>query len=337
MSSATYADLLTYADYTRRIEQAVRDKSYRLSPIGDLVGRYVRWCRGERGLVKDTTVKDYESTLAHMSIMLAHLQPEDVTIDDVRTAIDRWADNEANTRRKVTITIRGFWKWAEDEGHIDRSPASRIRIPKRPEPDARPLPAVDTQLLAVAGNARDTLALLVLLDLGVRKSELTGIMVRDFDLARRTLTVFGKGQRARVLPMRGRIVPAADLYLLTPLEFVGRTPEPEDYLLYSEHRNGSGVYRADPKTRMPSQTAHRWWYYHLQAAGLVGTDVESGMNMHRARHTFATDLRKGQGDLGIVQRMLGHKHIDTTEQYYGHYDLSDLEAAMERHARRNPE
>ena len=73
---------------------------------------------------------------------------------------------------------------------------------------------------------------------------------------------------------------------------------------------------------MPRQTLHRWWYEHLQRAGLVAEDVERGMNMHRARHTFATELRRDAGDLGVVQRMLGHSDIHTTEAFYGHYDLS---------------
>jgi integrase len=59
------------------------------------------------------------------------------------------------------------------------------------------------------------------------------------------------------------------------------------------------------------------------------------MNMHRARHTFAIELRRDTGDLGVVQqRMLGDSDIQTTEAFYGHYDLSDLEAAMEAFARR---
>lgn len=334
MSALVHDPVLTYAEAARIIEQAVRDKTYRQTPLGQLVGRYIRWCRNERGLVERTTIKDYEGTLARMSLRLAHCEPGDVTTDDLRSFIDLWADREANTRRKVTSTIRGFWKWAADEGYIEVSPAARLRTPKRPNPHAEVLPAVDTQLLAVAANARDRLALLVLLDLGVRRSELTGIMQRDFDMRHRTLTVFGKGQKHRVLPIRGRIVLAVEEYLITSLPFVNRQPEPEDYLLYSEHRNGAGVYRADPKRRMPAQTVHRWWYYHLQAAGIVGKDVERGMNMHRARHTFATDLRRDVGDLGVVQRMLGHSDIHTTEAYYGHYDLSDLEAAMELREKR---
>jgi integrase len=152
-------------------------------------------------------------------------------------------------------------------------------VPNR-APDLLPQ-VLDTQRLAVAEIERDLLALIVLLDLGLRKSELGAIRVRDLDLARRVLTVFGKGQKERVLPMRGRIVLAAERYLLTELpeftrdeECVRRAPEQDDYLLYPEWRKRGRVYRADPKQPMPRQTIHRWWYEHLQRAGLVAADVE---------------------------------------------------------------
>jgi integrase/recombinase XerC len=338
---------LTLAEIGLMIQALLRDKSYRATPIGLLVGRYVRWCRNERGLVDATTIRDYEGTLAKMSLTLSNLEPRDVTIEDLRTVIDLWADREPRTRKKVTSAIRSFWTWAEDEGYVERSPAAKLRSPKAPNhaPDLLPQ-AVDTQLLSVAQNERDLLALIVLLDLGIRKAELRGIMVRDFDLSRRTLTVFGKGQKGRVLPLRGRIIHAAEAYMRFPLpeftqtlpdreterERVSRTPEPTDYLLYPEWRKGGRVYKARPKDPMPQQTLHRWWYEHLQRAGLVEADVERGMNMHRARHTFATELRRDSGDLGVVQRMLGHSDSRTTEQFYGHYDLSDLERAMERFA-----
>jgi integrase/recombinase XerD len=64
----------------------------------------------------------------------------------------------------------------------------------------------------------------------------------------------------------------------------------------------------------------------------VERNTEHGVNMHRARHTFATELRRDSGDLGVVQRMLGHADVHTTEAFYGHYDLSDLEKAMEAFA-----
>jgi integrase len=79
---------------------------------------------------------------------------------------------------------------------------------------------------------------------------------------------------------------------------------------------------------MSGATVHRWWYCHLERAGLVGTGMTSGLNMHRARHTFATDLRR-VADLGAASQALGHSDLSTTASIYGHYDLSDPERAME--------
>lgn len=60
--------------------------------------------------------------------------------------------------------------------------------------------------------------------------------------------------------------------------------------------------------------------------------MTSGLNMHRARHTFATDLRR-VSDLGAASQALSHSELSTTAAIYGHYDLSDLEGAMEALAR----
>jgi site-specific recombinase XerD len=249
---------ITVAEAARVLHEAVRDKSYRATPLGQLVGRYLRWARNERGLVSKTTVRAYEYVLARMSVTLAHLEPDEVTLDDLRNVIDFWADREPQTRANATSALRSFWRWAEEEGHVERSPAHRLRRPKLPKKAVELLPdLIDTQLLAAAETQRDRLALAILLDFGIRRSELLGIQVRDIDLARRTLTIFGKGQKHRVLPVRGRVVLIGEEYLLTPLRFLERQPEPDDYLLYSEWRNGSGIYRARPRDPMPAQTAHR--------------------------------------------------------------------------------
>jgi integrase len=229
--------------------------------------------------------------------------------------------------------IRAFWVWAEDEGHVPFSPASRIRRPRAPRKTAPLLPAhVDELLLGCAPTPHDRLALLVLLDCGVRRAELGGIRVRDFDLARRQLTVFGKGQKERIIPLRGRIVMALKAYLGEPLDFVGRRPEPDDYLLYPEKRTPDRrVYWAEPKKSCAPNTVHRWWYRMLEQAGLVGHGVRSGLNMHRARHTFATELRRVAG-VEAASQALGHSDLSTTLGIYGHQDQRDLERAMEAFA-----
>lgn len=160
-------------------------------------------------------------------------------------------------------------------------------------------------------TARDRVGLLLLLDLGIRRSELTGVRPGDIDLARRQVTVFGKGQKSRVIPLRGRLVLEIEAYLMEPLPLLERTPEPDDYILYPEKRTGGArLLAAYPKRRMSGPTVHRWWYRHAEAAGLVGAGMTSGLNMHRARHTFAIDLRR-VADLGAASQALGHSDLST--------------------------
>lgn len=317
------------------IIKSVKDKGYRVSPVGQLVGRYLRWFRNEYG-ARPRSVLDYESILSKMAVYLADKDPLEVTLDDLREFIDIfWADSSAATRKKVTSYIRSSWAWAEDEALVPFSPAAKLRRPKSEKKVPGLLPvAADQRLLNGCDTIRDEVAVLVLVDGGVRKSELGGIRVRDFDLARKTLLVTGKGQKQRTIPIRGRLVQTIEHYLLEPLEGVGRQPEPDDYLLYPEKRTPDRkVYWADPKKPMGSSTLHRWWYRRCVAAGLVGRGMQAGLNMHRTRHSFAQDVRREIGDTGIVQHLLGHADESTTIAAYGGYDFTDLERGIEALAR----
>ena len=76
--------------------------------------------------------------------------------------------------------------------------------------------------------------------------------------------------------------------MLEELPLVGSQPEPDDFILYPERHGRQARARGVSKT--PNERAHtlqRWWYRHLEAAGLVGAGMTSGLNVHRARHTFA--------------------------------------------------
>jgi integrase/recombinase XerC len=320
---------LTLAEAAATLRAAVRDRSYRATRVGELVGRYIRWLRNEWGATP-ATVRDYEAVLARMSLTLADRDPLMVTVDDLRDVIDLWADREARTRAKVTSVVRAFWSWAEEHDHVPFSPAAKLRRPRAPRRTAALLPHdASSRLLSAAVRARDRVGLVLLLDLGLRRSELAGVRVGDIDLARRSLTVFGKGQKSRVLPLRGRVVLELEAYMLAELDLVGRTPESDDFLLYPEKRSGGGrLIAAYPKRRLQATSMHRWWYSRLADAELVGDGVTAGLNMHRARHTFATELRRVAG-IDAASQALGHSDLNTTLSIYGHRDLGDLERAME--------
>lgn len=331
---------LTLAEAGRIMLQAVKDQSYRQTPLGTMVGRYIRWLRNEWGATP-ATVRDYEAILARMSITLAHKEPHEVMIDDLRDVIDLWSARSARTRQKVTSVIRAFWAWTEEQGHIAVSPAARIRRPRAERKLAKVLPLNARPLLLLATKEpRDRLGLFCLLELGLRRAELAGIQFRDFDAQRGALRVRGKGQKERLMPLRGPIVAELRLCLSSDLPHVGRPPEGDDYLLYPirTYADGKGsegqllrTLHGFPKDRPSPQAIHRWWYRHAQAAGLVGLGVTSGLNMHQARHTFAMELRRVAG-IDAASQALGHSDLTTTLGIYGHQDGSDLEAAMDSYA-----
>ncbi len=154
---------LTLGEAARIIREAVKDKSYRSTPLGQLVGRYLRWFRNEYGATP-STLRDYEAVLARMSLTLADKEPIDVSVDDLRDVIDLWGERSPRTRQKVTSVVRAFWSWAEEQGHIAISPAARIRRPRAEKRVAPLLPAdARPRLLTVAKHPRDRLALFCLL------------------------------------------------------------------------------------------------------------------------------------------------------------------------------
>lgn len=339
MSTATLSPL-TAGDLARMIREAVKDQSYRATPLGTMVGRYIRWLRNEWGATP-TTVRDYEAILARMSLTLADKEPAEVLIDDLRDVIDLWGARSARTRQKVTSVIRAFWAWAEEQGHIAVSPAARIRRPRAERKVARILPLnARPRLLLATKQPRDRLGLFCLLVLGLRRAELAGIQFRDFDPHRGVLRVRGKGQKERLIPLRGPILAELRLCLSSDLPHVGRLPEGDDYLLYPVRTYAAGKgsegqllrrQRGFPKDHPSPQSVHRWWYRQAEAAGLVGPGVTAGLNMHQARHTFAMELRRVAG-IDAASQALGHSDLTTTLGIYGHQDPSDLESAMEAYA-----
>ena len=150
------------------IREAMRDQTYRATPLGTMVGRYMRWLRNEWGATP-ATCRDYEAILARMCLTLADRELIEVSTDDLREVIDLWSAQSARTRQKVTSVIRSFWGWCEEEAHIAISPAARIRRPRAERKVARTLPAdARPKLLRSALHPRDRVALHCLLGLAIQ-------------------------------------------------------------------------------------------------------------------------------------------------------------------------
>lgn len=183
-------------------------------------------------------------------------------------------------------------------------------------------------MLESASSAGDRIALLLLLDYGLRCSELASVQAGSFDIGRRRVTVLGKGQKERALPLRGRILDELQRYFGAPLPHLERPPSGDDYLLHPPRQRRGKKLAPRPKEPLSRYGVHCWWYQRLQAAGIVAAGTTRGVNMHRARHSFAVEFRRAT-DIGLASLILGHSSPAVTAAAYGHFDFSDLESGMD--------
>jgi site-specific recombinase XerC len=333
------------------MRDALKDRSYRATPLGLEVARYYRWKKNEWGATKQT-LRDYEAILAKLAIFHADLELRDleppVGTERLRECWDyHWGERSARTRAKARSVWVDFFDWAIRERGLRGNPARALASPKKRAVKRDPFPpSFVERVIAGQDHLADRLGCRLVLEYALRRSELADVQIKSFDIERRRLTVTGgKGGTTRVLP----IVEESfwrDLGALTLLERLG----PDSYLLYSTDRRkircepdeaeeslnvGRGRtihyrYRTLRDFSKPKQgtAMHRWWYGCLERADLVDPGVTSGLHMHRGRHTVATEILRRTGNLAAAKEMLGHKDIKTTIDAYAQFDDTDLERVL---------
>lgn len=252
------------------------------------------------------TVKGYVSDLATLA---GYADTFDAfTLEALRTwlADALTAGRSRATLARRTAAARAFSTWAYRQGYIDHDAAARLKAPKvnRALPNvvrgerATELVEADTADDAhPAEHLRDRAMLELLYATGMRVGELTGLNLADIDLARGLARVTGKGNKQRVVPF-GR---EATLALNDWLEF-GR----------SELANGKAedaVFVGSRGGRIDQRQVRRVVERAGQRAGV------SDISPHTLRHTAATHMLEGGADLRVVQEMLGHSSLQTTQIY----------------------
>ena len=212
----------------------------------------------------------------------------------------------AASAARVVVAVRTFHRFAVREGWTPVDPAVDVRptaIPKR-LPKALSYDDVD-RLIANAGDQetpeglRDRALVEFLYGTGTRVSEAVGLDVDDVDLEQATVVVTGKGDKQRGLPLGGPAVQAIDAYLVR-----GRP---------DLARRGRGT----PKLFLNSlgRPLSRQSAYGVlqQAAGRAG--LTGKVSPHTLRHSYATHLLQGGADVRVVQELLGHASVTTTQIY----------------------
>ena len=236
-------------------------------------------------------------TLAHLHDYLAHRKRLGLAASSIKLEV---------------VALKIFFRWMTARGHIPYDPADVLPLPRieRYLPETLNAPDVERLLAAIDTTAprglRDRAMLELLYASGLRASELTGARLENLDLDTRVIRVTGKGNKTRIVPVGTKACDAIRLYL-----------ERERPLLVSK-RTGSHVFLS---RRGKGLTTNRLWQIVKATAQRAGIDIR--VYPHLLRHSFATHLLSGGADLRIIQEMLGHADISTT-QIYTHVDQSRL-------------
>jgi site-specific recombinase XerD len=202
-------------------------------------------------------------------------------------------------------TLRTFFAWLVMEGEIDASPMVRIPVPVDRPDQIRPFTDHDLKALLAAAKRtkanpkRDHAILLLLLDTGVRASELCALDVRDVDWqAGQLLVREGKGGKSRTIPFSPTTKRALYQYLTTRL----LTEEEDEPLFLSEHGQTAGDRLKVRGVQM----------LMIRMGNATGID---GVHCHRFRHTYAISFLRSGGNQFSLMMMLGHTSVTVTARY----------------------
>jgi integrase/recombinase XerD len=230
-----------------------------------------------------------------------------------------FAESRASTANRRLATLRRFYRWALREGLVDRDPTLRLVGAKAPPRFPKSLSEEQVEALLAAPDAesdlglRDRAMLELLYATGLRVTELVNLKIVEVSLADGLVRVTGKGQKERVVPVGDEARLWLERYAARarPALLAGRSA---DALFVT--RQGR------PMTRQMFWKLIR--RYALQA------DIRAPLSPHGLRHAFATHLLNHGADLRVVQMLLGHADISTT-QIYTHVARERLQALHQRH------
>ena len=259
------------------------------------------------------TTRAYRQDLSELLRLIP--DPERATSKDLRrfaASLLRRGLSNRTAARKVAA-VRGFYRWMAREGYIPDNPAHRLHAPKfRPGLPHTLSEAAMHEMLSAAAEPgplglRDTALLELLYAAGVRAGEAVGLNLTDVDLEQRLVRVMGKGGKERMVPLAA---PARDAIRRWLDDGRKKIVGAGEQALFVNYRG----------TRLSSRSVGR-----IVAAVLGRTAIHHHVSPHWFRHTFATHLLENGADLRVVQELLGHSRLSTT-QIYTQVTLERLEA-----------
>jgi len=306
------------------------------TPINTLIRSFIESLEAEKGYAKNTC-RGYRKDLAEFVSYLVDngfLKKHHMTGGDVRglKAVNgihirgflgylHKKNKKSTTARKLSA-VRSFFKFLVKRGIIEDSPSESILTPKQEQHIPAYLP-VDEMFRLLDSiqtdhilDVRNRAIFEVLYSGGIRVSELVGMNNNDVDLKGETIRVLGKGSKERIVPIGQKALDAIQAYR-DQLERQWNIPQ----------RLNGPLFLNKNKGRLSARSVARILEKLLKTCGLL-----IPASPHTLRHSFATHMLDAGADLRVVQELLGHKSLSTTQKYT-HVSIDRL---METYDRAHP-
>ena len=307
-----------------------------MPPVKNLISDFIESLAVEKGY-SENTCRGYGVDLEGFTEYLAQNPPggyrrsqsgDPVEIDGIHAITIRgylgWLHkkNKKTTIARKLSAVRSFFKFLVKRGVIDDSPADSILTPKQDKTIPEYLPVdemfrlLDSIQTGSILDLRNRAIFETLYSCGIRVAELVGMDVRNVDFSGGVIRVLGKGRKERIVPIGQKALAAIKIY---------REQAKKVWGISADH-NGP-LFLNKNKGRLSARSVARILDNLVKACGLL-----KPVSPHTMRHTFATHMLDAGADLRIVQELLGHKSLSTTQKYT-HVSIDRL---METYDRAHP-
>ena len=271
-------------------------------------------------------VRDVAKLLAHLAQLDQPIHPLDVHLDDLEHFLAALHDQHITPRSQARILsgIRSFYQYLVLDGYLEADPSLLLESPKigMHLPEVLSVEEIDRLVevidMSKREGQRNRAIIETLYSCGLRVSEACDLKLSDLYFAEGFIKVEGKGSKQRLVPISERAIAEIVAYL-TDRADIAIKPGHEDYLFVSAHF----------RKRMSRITMFHIIKELAQQAGIT-----KNISPHTLRHSFATHLLEGGANLRVIQSMLGHEDIGTTE-IYTHIDANRLRSEIIEHHPRN--
>ena len=283
-------------------------------PVARAVGAYLDHLAVERGLAANTLVSYQRDLDRYAGFLTANGRTRLSEVDEalvadflaaLRTGDEEHRPLSASSAGRAVVAVRGLHRFGVREGWTATDPAREVKppVPARRLPKAITVDQVaallDAPDAATPLGLRDRALLELLYGTGARISEAVGLDVDELDRAEGLVKLDGKGGKQRIVPVGSYAARAVEAYLVRARPVLAAAGTGSPALLLNA-RGG----------RLSRQSA---WTVLRTAAARAGLTVE--VSPHTLRHSFATHLLDGGADVRVVQELLGHASVTTTQVY----------------------